>query len=116
MELFKIMIMFGFIVGVSASAKTLNTTYGSDFPFFKHVLVSILAYDPATRSYTVQASDFPAEGTASVTPESLGNSVSAIDLERILEHPDSIVGDQFRTDTDMPTLSPAEKNARRRRR
>lgn len=89
------------------------STNGSDLPLSKGSMIRILNYDAATKTYKIEAANFPGEGESWVTPEALASvAASAVNLRIILKNPESIKGHEFQIDKDLPTLLDNERQDR----
>lgn len=94
--------------GKVKAKEKLDTVLGTDLPVMADNVIEIKKYDDKSRTYEVFAVQFPGEGSTMVTPEGLAKSIKTIDLDRIKKLPKSIVGQQFKTDQDLPGLKPEE--------
>lgn len=91
-----------------------KSAQGSDLPLMKDSLIRILSYDAESKTYEVESANFPGEGESFVTPEALASSASGVvNLSRILKNPESILGQEFQINKDLPTLFPNEKDSRK---
>lgn len=105
--LITVLLSFAPVIGLA------DTKYGSDLPIQPNNMIEIKSYDVDSRAYEILAVDFPGEGESYVTPEGLKKGVRSIDLKTILKKPQSIVGNQYKTDRNLPTLFDSEREARR---
>lgn len=96
-----------------SAQKKVDTRLGTDLPITRDNLIQIESYDPDSKVYEIDAPSFPGEGESYVTPQGLAKGIKTIDLKRILKDPESIVGQQFKTDFDLPTLTDAELESRK---
>ena len=109
------MILVAFIVLSSFSAETSaigTPSIGTDLPLAKGHLISIEEYVVASASYRVTSVQFPGEGDSFVTPEALAQAVTTLKITRLKRSPREIVGNQYKLDKALPTLTPSEKKKR----
>lgn len=106
------LVAFQISVVTAKEKQKLDTVYGSELPFMKGVMVEIKSYDADTQTFEVASPEFTGEGESYVTPEGLKKGLHSLDLSRIKSDPQSIVGNQYKTDAEIPTLFPEEKAAR----
>lgn len=89
-----------------------NSVYGTDLPLKSGSMITIKSYDDKTRTFQIEATNFPGEGPSDITPEGLAKAVKATKLDRLKSNPNSIVGNEFKLDAELPTLFDEEKAAR----
>jgi hypothetical protein len=99
----------------AAEKRKFDSKFGSDLPFLKGAMIEIKSWDEKTHTYLAASPAFPGEGDSYITPEGLKKGVDAINLERILQSPKSIIGNQYKTDHELPTLNDDERVAREKR-
>lgn len=108
--------MLSISVGLPAFAGTAakpDTRFGTELPFKKGTVIEIESYDPATRTYTVNSTNFPGEDSSYVSAESMARSVEAVDLKRILKSPTSIVGNQYEIRSPLAGFTQQELQMRK---
>lgn len=104
--------------GSSAKAKAepekSKSPWGTDLSIPKGTLIEILKYEVATDTFVIQSVAFPGEGESWVVPEALARAWKHEALEQMKKSPESLVGQQFQLNAELPTLFPHEIKARTR--
>lgn len=90
---------FLFTIVIQASAEY-------PYPMGPKEYIEIHSYDPETRTYDIKLIKYPRQGPFITTPEEVCKGISALNLERVLRSPSSIVGNQYTTDRTILLLPP----------
>lgn len=114
--IFAVSLTISILIGASAFAGTTakpDAQFGTELPFKKGTVIEIESYDPATRTYTVNSTNFPGEDSSYVSAESMARSVDAVDLKRIQKSPTSIVGNQYEIRSPLAGFTQQELQMRK---
>lgn len=97
---------------MGAKTQKLDTKLGTDLTFPAGTLIVIDSYDEKSQTYEVSSVTLPGEDASIATPEGVALSVEAVDINRLLRSPNSIVGSQYQIKKPLRGLTDKELAAR----
>lgn len=84
-------------------------------PILKGRKISVRAWEPHSKTYDVEDSEFSAQGPNYATVKDLAKAVKALDRRKLQRQPDSVVGNEYVLDEDLQLQSVVKTDAIRER-